>query len=601
MNHSQTVVLISYPNAGKTTLFNALTGKQSKTVNYPGSTVDFEISSLEHHESIKVVDVPGITSLKAKSDDEKIAIQSLTQIYNLVSSTNAYPNLILSLVDITQATRHLVLTKQLIEQGYNVITVVTMTDLTHSKYDFVTLSRFLSTPVIVVDAKRKYNLNQLRELILSRINFSNPPKSNEKLPETNQLYEWAENALNTVLIKKELTENSFDLDRIFLHPIFGGIIFFTIMALFFYSIFSLASPFVEMIEWVMTVIMSTSKAYLPDHFLAQLFIEGILGGMAAIFVFVPQIAILFLGIGVMESSGYLARAAVLVDRPLSFIGLSGRSFVPMLSGFACAIPAVLSTRTITNQKERFICICLIPLLQCSARLPVFGLLISMLFFKNFLLASLVMTIIYIGSILITGLASFILSTVIYKTKNSHTFFMELPSYRVPIWKNIFRQVYQQTRSFVKGAGYIILILSIILWLLSEFPSPDHSFMMAIGHFIEPVFKPMGLDWRVGVAILMSFAAREVFVSILFILFGVSTETESISTLLKEATFLNSNELIFTGPTIVGLIIFFMIAMQCASTLAVIKNELKSWKIPLFQLVVFITVAYAGAVFVVSIF
>ncbi len=597
MSNKINILLISFPNAGKTTLFNHLTGKHSKIVNYPGSTVDFECAPMISKNHINIIDVPGITSLNPSSEDEKIAVKSLSDIDSFFSTKKKTPDLVISLIDATQASRHLVLTKQLIDQNYNVIAAVTMLDMLESDFDVVTLGRFLTCPIVSIDGRVGSNVDKLKTLIINQLQFPKTPNLNFDLSNIERLYQWSENAVNTINIPLNQHKSRFDFDRIFLHPVFGGLSFFIIMTGFFYSIFSLASPFMDFIEFVITSLMGVTESFLPEHLLSRLFIEGILGGLAAVLVFAPQIAILFLGIGLMESTGYLARAAVLVDRPLSIFGLSGRAFVPMLSGFACAIPAMLSARTISNQKERLLCIFLIPLMQCSARLPVYGLLIPMLFYKNFLLSSLAMTLIYFLSVCFAGILSSIVAKILKIDESRSNFHIELPQYRLPIWKNIFRQVYQQTKSFIIGAGSIIFYISIALWVLSEFPSPDNSFAMQIGQIIEPIFRPMGLDWRVGVAILLSFAAREVFVSALVVLFGITAEEVALVSVLKDATFLNSNELIFTIPSIIGLILFFMIAMQCAATLAVAKKELKSWKVPLIQLFLYISVAYLLAVIV----
>ena len=593
------VAFISHPNAGKTTLFNQLTGKKAKVVNYPGSTVDFEIANLMGHPSIKLMDVPGITSLKPRSEDEKIALKCLSELDTLLECNQKSPDLILSLIDMTQLSRHLVLTKQLIEKNYPIVVVLTMADLSGAILEIKTFSQLLGCPVVLLNARNSDT--QLKKTIVSKCNEKYTYSVIDNNLSTSELYRWSSQIEKTITKKTQSAEKKLDLDAIFLHPIWGGISFVGVMSAFFYTLFILSVPFMDIIDSLFVFVMDTSTLYLPEHWAAKLLVEGCIGGLAAILVFVPQIAILFFGVGIMESTGYLARAAVLVDRPLSLIGLSGRAFVPLLSGFACSIPAMLAARNIPQQKQRLLCVFLIPLMQCSARLPVYGLLVAMLFGTNVWMSALSMTLIYISSIVLAVIISVIAVYGFNVKDNQNTFYIELPQWRMPIWKNIGKQVLQQTTSFITGAGPTIIVISIILWCLSSFPTSDYSFVMIIGQWIEPIFLPMGLDWRVGVAILLSFAAREVFVSALVVLFSITSEHIGMLDVLQDATFSSTGEPIFTGATIMGLIVFFMVAMQCASTLAVAKKELKSWKLPLIQLFAYIGLAYILSVSVVAIF
>ena len=318
-------------------------------------------------------------------------------------------------------------------------------------------------------------------------------------------------------------------------------------------------------------------------------------------VFIPQIVILFFALGLLESSGYLARGAVLVDRPLSMIGLNGKSFVPLLSGFACAIPAMMAARTIPNRKERLLTILVIPLMSCSARLPVFGLLLSLLFVSHPLWAGIGLTVIYVGSIVIGSVVAAIAGRF-FKAETVYSGFqIELPQWRWPILKNVILQTYDQSLSFVRRAGPTIVVVGICLWALTYFPTPEASFAGDIGKWLTPSLEPMGVDWRVGVALLLAFAAREVFVSALAVIFAVQNpdSTASMLSVLKHATFEQSSQLIFTPATIVGLVLFFMVSMQCLSTLVVAKKETGNWVMPGIMLGVYMTLAYALAVIAVQ--
>ena len=291
----------------------------------------------------------------------------------------------------------------------------------------------------------------------------------------------------------------------------------------------------------------------------------------------------------------MARAAILVDKPLSKIGLSGRAFVPLLSGFACAIPAMMAVRNIPGHRQRLLCLFIIPLMQCSARLPVYGLLFAMVFPDSPFKSAMGLLVIYIMSVLIASIVAKLAGKYFKLFKSESLFHLELPTWKWPIAKNTIYSVYSQTKSFVVGAGPIIFIISIVLWFLANFPSVDSSFAMMIGQVIEPLFKPMGLDWRVGVAILLSFAAREVFVSVLAVVFAVDSQVSGIVETLSQATFQGSELPIFTTSSIVGLILFFMIALQCGATVAIAKKEMRNWKLPMIQLGVYIALAYVLSV------
>ena len=595
------IILVGPPNVGKTTLFNALTGRRVKAVNYPGSTIELNMGVYSDNSDISIIDTPGLYSLKPKSDDEYITVAALESIKEITQSQSDKPDLIISLIDIKQASRHLIHSIQMIQQGYPLIIVVNKLHKDIHIDQMINLKNLemeLKVPILAIDALNKTELSSLKRLIKSYNYISY---------DVNQLHQ---NSISTQfksiegMLQKagysESFDKSFDMDRIFLNPIFGPLVFIGVMGLFFYSIFSLAGPFMDMIDSTFAFINDTLKHWLPKSWLTHLLTDGIISGLAAVIIFIPQLALLFFGIGLLESSGYLARGAVLIDKPLSWIGLNGRCFVPLLSGYACAIPAMLSTRNIQQEKIKKICCFIIPLMQCSARLPVYGLLSVLLFGNNALKSSLLLTGIYVFSLVLGGLTAILINPFI-KGKTTSQFNIELPEWRVPSLKNIWLQMIQQITSFIKGAGPIIVMIAITLWAISGFPSEEHSLAMMLGKWIEPLFLPMGVDWRVGVAILLSFAAREVFVSALVIMFSLASNETQFASLLSQATFAGTDQLIFTNASIAGLIFFFMVAMQCGATLAIAKKEMKSTRFALTQLGVYIGVAYFGAILINFIF
>jgi len=468
------------------------------------------------------------------------------------------------------------------------------------QFDVDALSRAIGCPVV---CDNESGLDKVQAFCANanpyHTELTKPQISAEQsIPIIEKNYRWADAAIAIAQKKKDSSKETkpFDLDQVFLHPFWGPICFIGIMGVFFYSIFSLAVPLMDGIDSLFSWAGLLLRNILPAHMLTQLLVEGIIPGFAAIMVFVPQIAILFLGIGLMEGSGYLARGATIVDKPLSLIGLNGRSFVPLLSGYACAIPALMAARNIPGRSQRLMCQLIIPLMQCSARLPVYGLLLAILFAKSPLMSGLGLTAIYVSSMILSAVISAIGSRFIKPQDGSDFYQMELPRWKIPHIKSTLQTMARQTKSFVTKAGPIILTVSLCLWVLSVFPSREHSLMMGIGHYIEPVFRPMGVDWRVGVALLLAFAAREVFVSSLAVVFAIQSEsTAGILSTIQNAVFEGSTQPIFTTSTVIGLIVFFMIAMQCMSTLAVMKKEMGAWKWP-----VVVTVGYIGLAYGLSV-
>lgn len=592
------VLLFGQPNAGKTTLFNHLTKSNQSAINYPGSTVDIATGQLIGHPEITIVDLPGVHSFMPESDDERLSLMGLSQLHTIVRSAFKTPDLIVMVMDATQRSRHLAMAKRLIDSGYAVIVIFTMMDQAHTDgvdIDHVKLSKEIGASVFKVNARNPKSLDD----IITGISINSVPCGrfmDLKPFHVNDMvdaYEWAK----VVMTQCEMitpSSKSIDFDRYLLHPIYGYIIFFGVMTSFFAIIFFIGAPFMDAIDRSFGWLIDWTKQAIPTP-LGAFIGDGLLAGIGGVLVFLPQIALLFFGMGLLENSGYLARSAALIDRPFSRLGLNGRSFVPLLSGCACAIPAILATRTIANRRVRLLTILVIPLMQCSARLPVYGLLLGLLIDSAWK-SGLFLTGIYAASILISCILLGIAGKFMPKSHASlDSFMIQLPRWRLPIWQHLAKHVMQQSNQFIVGAGPMIVGITIALWALSSLPSTDASFLMHIGQWIGPLFEPMGVDWRVGIAIILSFAAREVFVSALAIMLHMSDVDASSLLDLAHVTFDGTNDLMFTTGSILGLIAFFMIAMQCGATVAVVKKETGSMRLALGQLMGFILLAYGCAV------
>lgn len=627
--NEKSVLLIGTPNSGKTTLYNWLTGSKFKTVNYPGATVEYSTGLLQGELALKadmkpvnIIDTPGIYSLEPQSDDEKVTVGILKH------SQHVKYNAILLVIDATQMNRQLLLAKHLIQMGAPVIVVLTMSDLVAKEKQQVNLleiKKFLNVENIVLfDGVLGKGLFEIVSLLkttpqstsqIAEAKFSESQKVEELKSISQFLKEKAfftekQELVNATIQTQSQLEFTLKVDRWLLHPVFGYVFFFGSMTLFFASIYWWSAPLMDLIDGLMTSSIDFAKTSIPGLW-GEFIGDGLFAAINGVVIFVPQIFILFVGIGLFENTGYLSRVAALIDGPLKKVGLGGRSFVPMLSGFACAIPAIMATRNITSRKERLIAQFTIPFMSCSARLPVYGLMIGFLFAEgNPIMAGFVMAALYFGSILVGALASAVLSKII-ETKQSSRLMMDLPFYRRPRLKTILRQSLDKSISFVKKAGPVIIVLSVILWFATTFPkaeegaSPDQvppTYAMQVASAIEPVFKPLGLDGRVGFAYLASFAAREVFVSSLAVSLNAQVDDEE-NTLpllekMKEAKF-NDGSPIFTVASIVGIFLFFMIAMQCLTTVGVLKKENGSWLWTGIQLVGSNAFAYLLAVVVVQ--
>ncbi len=606
---SETLLFVGNPNSGKTTLFNYFTGSRYKTVNYPGATVDFALAEWKTPtQSHWVLDTPGIVSIVPQSEDEEITRRALENIVPFVpNATQKMPALLIGVVDAMQLSRHLVLIRQLQQCGYAMVLAVTMTDVAHKhgrKIDFLTLSELLNMPVIPIEGRTGKGIDKLKQACCIRLaqkgSLPQPCPSHIEASTLKEQFEWAEKMVGLVSSNGYEKISGFDIDAWLLHPVFGPVGFMVTMGLFFTCIFAVASPAMAGIDSGFTWGIASLSAFLPAVWWADLLTKGILTGVGSVFVFVPQIALLFFLLGVMEGSGYLARGAMLADRPLSAIGLNGRSFVPLLSGCACAIPAMMAARTLPGKKEKLLTLFMIPLMTCSARLPVYGLLLSLLIgFHHPVQIAIGMTGIYVSSIILASSVTAIVGRML-RVAPAPGFQIELPRWHWPVLRHVLTHTVTQTFSFIKKAGPVIVCVGVLLWVLSTFPSPTHSFLHTFGHVLSPLLSPMGLDWRVGVALILAFAAREVFVSAIALMFASeSTHLASLVNTLHHAVLEGTTQPLFTPASIIGLIVFFMISMQCASTLAIAKKEMGGWKLPLAMTVSYIVGAYIAAVGVVQ--
>ncbi len=708
MNRTKTftLALVGNPNAGKSSVFNQLTGLRQKVGNFPGVTVDKKIgiTSLPDGSEITIVDLPGTYSLYPNSQDERIVLNILSN-----PSDKNYPDAIIYVADLTNLERHLLLFTQLKDLNIPLILCIGMIDIAAEQNVFIdreTLAESLNVAVISVNGRTGEGIKALKEEVMRLENMPPPPqykmffqpnqielKAAEQirlyLPRVENTYQailWAHHyehlpflsTFEKVTINQVVEAHKFEdlrlqivetlqrfdrlqpilrhvflkptsdkvsltdrIDRVLTHAIAGPIIFFAILFLIFQSIFALASLPMDGIEKLFLETNIFLKAVLPQSLLTDLLTDGILAGLSGVLVFIPQIAILFFLISLLEEVGYMARTVYIFDRVMQKVGLNGRSIVSLVSGGACAIPAIMSTRTISNWKERLITILVTPLISCSARLPVYALLVGFVVPNEnwfiFNKQGLVFTGLYLLSIVSALTAAFVFKKII-KTTESTFLAIELPEYRLPHWRNVGFTVYEKVKSFVLEAGKIIMIVSIVLWFLASF-SPiknieqtleteattmatvkswteqeknDHfaarkletSYAGYLGKAIEPMIAPLGFDWKIGIALISSFAAREVFVGTMATIYSIGSageeDTMGIRAHMKEEMRPDGKPL-YSMATALSLLIFYVFALQCMSTLAVVKRETKTWKWPIIQFLFMGAMAYIGSWIVFNLF
>ncbi|MFT4175593.1 MAG: ferrous iron transporter B [Luteolibacter sp.] len=590
------VALIGNPNSGKTTIFNALTGSNQKIGNYAGVTVSLKTGETytPHGKKLRIVDLPGCYSLRADAPDEKIAVDALT------GQLPGYdkPDLVVCVLDASNLERHLHLALQVIEKRIPTVIALNMIDMAEKsglRLDPEKLSEELGVPVVPMQANANKGLLQLKQALrhpfpaIPEPHWATDPEQSEK-SRREFVLEVCETAARRPG-EHQLTLSD-KIDRFALHPVFGWVIFLSTIFLVFWSIFSFAGIPMGWIEAGQGAISEWIEANLREGDLRSLLVDGVIGGVGGVVVFLPQIVLLFFFIGLLESSGYMARAAYLMDGLMAKANLSGKAFLPLFSSYACAIPGIMATRTIHSAKERLTTIFVAPWMSCSARLPVYFLIVPLLLHEKegTWKQALILFLIYaLGTLTAFGVAR-LLRKKLGEEETPNHFLLELPAYRLPQWSYIFRHVTERAWSFVSKAGTVILGLSILLWALSTYPKHDgdeadalaHSAMGRIGAVIEPAVSPLGFDGRVGTAILTSFAAREVFNSTLAVLFHVeeSDDEESTRETLRDriaaATWPDGRPL-FTPLMMVSLLVFYIYALQCLPTSAVVAREAGSVK------------------------
>ncbi|MGV9002429.1 ferrous iron transport protein B [Flavobacterium sp.] len=686
------VALIGNPNTGKTSVFNQLTGLNQQVGNYPGITVDKKLGFCKLSSNIKanILDLPGTYSLNASSIDENVVIELL-----LNKNDKLFPDVAVVVTDVENLKRNLLLFTQIKDLEIPTILVINMTDRMKTKgitLDIPFLEAKLNTKIVLASSRRGIGISELKNAIIDYkklsvepclnassidseyftklqkafpnqllyklwlvitqdVNFLNLDrneirsaftKSHSDLKrlqqkETIKRYQFINDTLKIgqTIDGATATDLRARLDRILTHKIFGYLIFFSILFLIFQSIFDWSSVPMDWIDNSFASLSTYAKTNLAPGEFTDLISEGIIPGIGGIVIFIPQIAFLFLFISVLEESGYMSRVVFLMDKIMRRYGLSGKSVVPLISGTACAIPAIMSARNIENWKERLITILVTPFITCSARLPVYAILIALIIpdkklFGFFSLQGATLMVLYLLGFGMAIFSAFILNKIL-KLKSKSYFVVEMPSYKIPLFKNIAINVIEKTKAFVFGAGKIILAISIVLWFLGshgpgeEFKDAEkiiaqkvqnsatpvdssiivdmtseykleNSYIGIIGKSMEPVIKPLGYDWKIGIAVVTSFAAREVFIGTLATIYSVGSHSDEETTIKKrmESEVYPDGTKVFNFATGISLLLFYAFAMQCVSTLAIVKKETNTWKWPIVQLVFMSAIAYISA-------
>ena len=595
-------ILIGSPNSGKSLLFNRLTGLNQKVANFPGVTVNISTGQSITDPTSELMDFPGVYSLNGISAEEEVSIKAF---FNALSNPDI--GCIVCVVDATRLEKGLIFALQVLAACVNhnkpLIIAANMMDVLDQhgmQMNLAGLEAALKVPVVGISAKSGLGLDALQAVISQHRDTPAPFSSDIIASDESVIHRQAQQLAANFGPKGDLLINAQTrLDQFFLHSWYGGIAFLAIMYLLFQSIFTWAAPVMDGVEAVIAGTADIILPLLPAGMVSDFVADALFGGIGAFLVFVPQIFVLTLVVGLLEDSGYLARAAVICHKPLRIFGLTGKSFVPMLSSVACAIPGIYAARTVDSPRKRWLTYLAIPLMPCSARLPVYSLLIAAFIPATKALGGLVgwqglaMFGIYVFGIVCGLLVTTVVSRTSQALRSDLPFVLEMPPYRLPSWRPLLRNAWNRSKHFVTKAGKVIFTVTVVIWLLGYFPNNGaalgESWLGQMGQFIEPVFAPFGLDWKYGVAILSSFLAREVFVGTLGTLFGIEGGEENIISLAEHIQ--NSGLPIGAG---FALLVFFSIALQCVSTLAVLRRESGSWRLPAQLFVSYSIFAYLAA-------
>ena len=602
--HIRTIALIGPPNCGKSTLFNRLTGMRQKVANYPGVTVEHHSGRMKSfgRPDLTLIDLPGIYSLATYSEDARVAVDVLKGNMPGVPA----PDAVLLVLDCMHMNRQLMLAAPILSLGLPTLVLLNMADLLEArggKIDSLALAHELGHPVALISAARGTGMELIRSFLDQFGEFPLTRPGSAKLPilqSPASCRKWATQVSSRSHFQApESPLWTRRLDSVLLHRVWGPAIFLLVVIAVFQVVFSIGQPLSEGLGDLLTRAGAAVAAALPDNWMRALVRDGIWNGVQSVLVFLPQILLLFLFIGVLEDSGYLARAALIADRVMRAIGLNGKAFIPLLSAYACAVPAIMATRTIENKRERLATILIAPFMTCSARLPVYTLVIAAFIPDRRILGHLI----GLRAAVMLGLygLGFIAALVTARLLNSSVmkastapFVLELPQYRWPTPRSLALRLYDRGKLFVRKAGTVILAVTFVVWALSVLPVHHGSFteltdsiVGRLGHFIEPVIRPLGFDWKIGIGLLSSIVAREVIVGTLGTLYGVDPATHAAS--LQAAL---RHDMTLGGA--IALVVFFAFAMQCTSTIAVVRRETNSWKLPAMQFAYMTCVAYAGA-------
>ncbi len=598
------VAIVGPPNAGKSTLFNRLTGLHQKVANFPGVTVEQRTgrAKLKGQQEVFLVDLPGVYSLHPRAEDEQVTHDVLKGM----RPDFPKPDAVILILDSTNLGRHLVLAAPILSLGLPTLILLNMSDdleVRGGKVDVAALSAELNCPVALISAAKGKGLDRIQQFLLGTAARLNAPPPKIELPvlqDVPKCRQWAATLGARASYKAPAPPLwTRRLDAVFLHPVAGPLIFLGIVIAVFQSIFSWAQPVMNGLQGLVLSSGRWMQSVLPDSPWRSLLIDGIWSGVGSVVVFLPQILLLFLFIGILEDSGYLARAALIADRTMAKIGLQGKSFIPLLSAYACAVPAIMSTRVIENKRDRLATMMIAPLMTCSARLPVYTLIIAA-FVPNIPLlgrmlslpAATMLSLYLLGFLAAVVIARLLKSTVLKSQRSS--FMLEMPPYRWPTWHSISLRLIDRAKVFLHRAGTVILLVAVVLWVFAHLPlhngkAPDleHSFAGMVGKTIEPVIKPLGFNWKIGIGLITSLWAREVIVGTLGTIYGIEGDEQSAG--LQQAV---HHDLTAAGA--VALLVFFAFAMQCFSTLAVVKRETGGWRWPAFQFSYMLVLAYAGS-------